>query len=60
MQVIRDAPKPLLIHCRGGADRTGLTCALYVAGIDGRGEDAAEAQLSISYGHIGIPWVSKA
>ena len=60
LQVMRDAPKPLLIHCQGGADRTGLAAALYVAGIEGRDEEAAEAQLSLTYGHIGIPWLSKA
>ncbi|WP_295045052.1 dual specificity protein phosphatase family protein [uncultured Paracoccus sp.] len=58
--VMKAAPKPLLIHCMGGADRTGLASALYVAGIEGRGEDAAEWQLSLAYGHVGIPWISKA
>lgn len=29
MRVIRDAPKPILIHCRHGADRTGLIVAMY-------------------------------
>ena len=27
--VLRDAPKPLVIHCRHGSDRTGLIIALY-------------------------------
>lgn len=60
LQVMRDAPKPLLIHCRAGADRTGIASALYVAGIDGGDEEAAERQLSLAYGHISLPWVSKA
>lgn len=59
IEVMRDAPKPLLIHCMAGADRTGLASALYVAGIEGRGEEAAEWQLSLAYGHIGVP-VSRA
>ncbi len=29
LTVIRDAPKPILIHCRHGADRTGLISAAY-------------------------------
>lgn len=58
--IMQDAPKPLLIHCLGGADRTGLAAALYVAGIERQDEGAAERQLSLSYGHIGLPWVSKA
>lgn len=60
IDVMKAAPKPMLIHCLGGADRTGLASALYVAGIDKGGEDAAEWQLSLRYGHIGIPWLSKA
>jgi protein tyrosine/serine phosphatase len=52
---LRDAPKPILIHCRGGADRTGLVAALYLAGVKGAGEEAAEAQLSMAYGHLPIP-----
>lgn len=60
LQIMRDAPKPMLIHCKSGADRTGLASALYVAAIDGRGEEAAELQLSPIYGHIGIPVVSAA
>ncbi|ARJ70015.1 tyrosine-protein phosphatase [Paracoccus contaminans] len=60
LAVMRDAPKPMLIHCLGGADRTGLASALYVAGIEGRGELAAEWQLSLAYGHIGLPVITKA
>lgn len=60
IEVMRGAPKPLLIHCRAGADRTGIAAALYLAGIEGRSEAVAEAHLSLAYGHIGLPWVSKA
>lgn len=60
IEVMRAAPKPLLIHCQAGADRTGLAAALYVAGIAKGSELAAEWQLSARYGHIGIPWLSKA
>ncbi len=52
IDIMRDAPKPLLIHCQAGADRTGLASALYLAAIAKRGEDAAEGQMSIFYGHI--------
>lgn len=60
LDIMKTAPKPMLIHCLGGADRTGLASALYVAGIEGRGEEAAEWQLSLAYGHVGIPWISRA
>ena len=55
---MRDAPKPLLIHCRAGADRTGLASALYFAAIADKGEAAAERQLWLHYGHIPIPFLS--
>lgn len=54
LSLLRDAPKPLLIHCKSGADRTGLVSALYLAAIAGRGEEEAEWQLSLLYGHIGL------
>lgn len=60
IKVMRDAPKPMLIHCQAGADRTGLASALYVAAIDGKTEGSAEWHLSLAYGHNGIPWISKA
>ncbi len=57
--LMRDAPKPLLIHCRAGADRSGLAASLYLAAIEGAAEERSEAQLSFRYGHIGIPWLSQ-
>lgn len=60
IRVMREAPKPLLIHCRAGADRTGLASALYLAAIERRGEWASEAQLALSYGHVGVPVLSRA
>lgn len=48
---IRNAPKPILIHCKAGSDRTGLVSALYLFS---RGVDAkkAERELSLRYGHF--------
>ena len=60
IQIMRDAPKPILIHCKSGADRTGLAAALFVAGIAKGTEIAAEWQLSPRYGHVGLPWISAA
>lgn len=53
-------PKPILIHCRSGADRSGLAAALYVSKVAGLDNAKAEAQLSFYYGHVGIPVVSAA
>lgn len=58
--VIRAAPKPVLIHCQGGADRSGIASALYLRAIAGSPENTAEEQLSIRYGHIAIPVLSAA
>ena len=54
IDIMRRAPKPLLIHCEGGSDRTGLATALYLAAIAKRSEFASELQLSIIYGHMPI------
>ena len=56
MEIFRTAEKPVLVHCHSGADRTGLASALYVAGVSHGGEEAAESQLSVRYGHIIFPF----
>jgi len=53
--LMRDAPKPMLIHCEGGADRTGLAAALYLSEVEGVDENLAGWQLSPIYGHFSIP-----
>jgi protein tyrosine/serine phosphatase len=50
--IIRDAPKPLLVHCKAGADRTGLVSALYRFAWEGVSADQADGQLSLVYGHF--------
>ncbi|MBB3658526.1 protein tyrosine/serine phosphatase [Rhizobium sp. BK650] len=54
MAIMAAAPKPLLIHCKAGADRTGLASAIYVAGVAKEGEMAAESQISLTYGHLSL------
>lgn len=53
--ILEHAEKPVLIHCKAGADRSGLAAALYVAAVAKLGETAAEDQISIRYGHISLP-----
>ena len=53
--LMRSVPKPVLIHCQAGSDRSGLAAAFYLAALAKAGEEKSEAQLSIRYGHIAIP-----
>lgn len=58
-QLMADAPKPLLIHCEHGANRTGLAAAIYVGAVSKRSEAFAEFQLSPYFGHFAIPGFSR-
>lgn len=52
LELYYTAPRPVLIHCRAGADRTGLAAALWKVVIDGADVGVARKQFSIVYGHI--------
>jgi protein tyrosine phosphatase (PTP) superfamily phosphohydrolase (DUF442 family) len=53
-EILRTAPRPLLIHCNSGSDRTGLVAAVYKRFFEGRSAEEAEGQLSFWFGHF--PW----
>jgi protein tyrosine/serine phosphatase len=55
--LMEKAAKPLLIHCKDGADRAGLASALYLAVVKRADPKVAEAQLSFRYGHISLPLI---
>jgi protein tyrosine/serine phosphatase len=55
LHILRTAPRPLLIHCNGGSDRTGYVAAIYKHFVEGRSPEEAERQLSFRYGHF--PWL---
>lgn len=55
--LLKDAPKPVLIHCKAGADRTGLASVIYLQQVAGVDEEVAEWQLSPLYGHLGLPFL---
>ena len=59
IRIMEKARKPILVHCQGGADRSGLVSSLYMAAVRKAGESASESELSIRYGHIGIPYLSR-
>jgi protein tyrosine phosphatase (PTP) superfamily phosphohydrolase (DUF442 family) len=52
LDIVRKAPKPLLIHCKSGADRTGLVAALYRFAETGASAAQADRELSLVYGHF--------
>ncbi len=45
-------PYPALMHCKSGADRTGLAAALYLLIHDNKPLAEAQQQLSLRYGHL--------
>ncbi len=49
---LRTCPLPVLIHCKSGADRTGLVSALFLLVRQGLPPDRALQEFSIRYGHI--------
>ena len=56
VSLMSSAAKPVLIHCDGGADRSGLASGLYVYALDGAPAARATNQLSLWYGHF--PWLA--
>jgi undecaprenyl-diphosphatase len=54
LTVFREAPRPILIHCKSGADRTGLVGAMWKVIVDNEPKSEASKQLFILYGHIPI------
>lgn len=54
--LLRDSPRPVLIHCEAGADRSGVASALYKLLVAKRPAQEASEQLSFRYGHF--PWLT--
>ncbi len=44
--------RPFLMHCKSGADRTGLAAVIYLMVVEGRSLDAVRDQLSFRFLHI--------
>jgi protein tyrosine/serine phosphatase len=56
LSLLRKAPKPVLIHSKSGADRSGLAAAIFKYAIASRPVEEARAQLSVRYGHFPYIW----
>jgi protein tyrosine/serine phosphatase len=52
LDAIGSLPRPILVHCRAGSDRTGEASAIYVMEEMKRPREEAMAQLSFKYLHI--------
>jgi protein tyrosine/serine phosphatase len=52
IETFRSAEKPLLMHCKSGADRAGLAAAIYLIAIDGRSVAEARRHLGPRYVHF--------
>lgn len=50
------APKPLLVHCEGGSDRTGMVVAAWAFSREHQQPEVAHEQLSLRYGHFPYLW----
>ena len=58
LRIIRLAPKPILVHCRHGADRTGLIIAMYRMVFQGWSkEEAKDEMINGGYGFHSI-WMN--
>lgn len=52
LRAFEEIERPFLMHCKSGADRTGLVAALYLMVHDGQSVAKARKQLSFRYLHI--------
>ena len=52
LELLQTLPRPLLIHCKSGADRTGMAAFVYALLIEQRPYDVARRQLSLRYLHV--------
>lgn len=54
LDIYGTAPRPVLIHCQAGADRSGLAAAIWKIAVDGAPKSEARKQLSVPLGHVPI------
>lgn len=52
LNLYKNAPRPILVHCNGGADRTGEASALWVLDQQEKSRKEALRQLTFRYGHV--------
>lgn len=52
LSCFRSAEKPLVMHCKSGADRAGLASAIWLMEMEGRPVSEARAMLSLRFIHL--------
>jgi undecaprenyl-diphosphatase len=52
LEVFRTAPRPILIHCQAGADRSGLVAAMWKVVVNKVTKTEAARELTFWYGHF--------
>lgn len=52
IDVLRAAERPLVFHCKSGADRAGFVSALYLLVFEGQPVEVARRQLGLKYIHL--------
>ena len=55
--IMRDAPKPVLIHCKAGIDRTGFVTAVYLTAVAKQPEENALEQFCLHFGFVALDQV---
>lgn len=56
IQIFDECPKPVLLHCKQGADRTALAAAVYLLLYEDKTPQQALAAYRLKYGHTGWAW----
>lgn len=59
LEAFETAERPILIHCKAGADRTGEATALYQMLYMGKSKQEALKMLDVKYGHIASMYPAK-
>lgn len=52
IEIFQEAPRPILIHCKAGSDRSGLVAAMWKVMVNKESKAEAEKQLSLKFGHL--------
>jgi len=54
IDILKGAQRPILVHCRSGADRTGEATAVYVVDYMGASREQALEHVSFKYLHVSL------